>query len=119
MKPIELTKTKKKEILKLIKFKYGYAMKYVEGITLYDALKIITESKDYNIIRKQLIESFTCLWKNGYIHGDSHMKNILVYTSSSDLIPRIKIIDFGFSTSFSVLLSLYLALSLFLLFRYF
>ena len=102
VKPIELTKTKKTEILKLIKFKYGYAMEYVEGITLHDAFKMITNAHDYNIIRKQLIESFTCLWKNGFIHGDSHMKNILVYPSKRSLNPKIKIIDFGFSKSFSV-----------------
>ena len=101
VKPIELSKPSKKEILNLVKFKYGYAMEYVEGVTLHDAMKMITNSKEYNSIRKQLIDSFTCLWKNGFIHGDSHLKNILVYATSCNSV-QIKIIDFGFSTMFSV-----------------
>ena len=35
------------------------------------------------------------------------MRNILVYPPSKGLIPKIKIIDFGFSTSFSVPTKLY------------
>ena len=103
VKPIELTSIIKKEILKLVEFKYGYAMEYINGVTLYETLKMMTNAngKEYNIIRKQLIGAFTCLWKNGFIHGDSHMKNILVYVSSRGLI-KIKIIDFGFSKSFLV-----------------
>ena len=101
VKPMKLSPIIKKEILKLVKFKYGYAMEYIKGVTLHRAFQMITNGKEYNIIRKQLVESFTCLWKNGFIHGDSHMKNILVYVSSRDLI-KIKIIDFGFSKSFSV-----------------
>ena len=68
VKPLELTKKKKKEITSLVGFKYGYAMQYIHGITLFNAYKLFKNSKEYNVINKQLIESFTCLWRNGFIH---------------------------------------------------
>lgn len=76
-----------------------YAMEYVDGFTLRMFLKNITSRPLYNKVLSQVKNSMKCLWKAGFIHGDAHMKNILVMFSKGT--PKIKIFDFGFSMKFN------------------
>jgi serine/threonine protein kinase len=76
---------------------HGYAMEYVKGETLrtFLAKKSLTSS-DYISVRKQINGKLRCLWSSGFVHGDTHMKNIIV-TQTKGGKPRVKLFDFGFS----------------------
>lgn len=103
VKPIELTPEKEQEIKKITKKDRvkkrlsGYAMEYIDGITLRDYLRQLSLSAtNYSSVKKQLQNGFKCLWSHGFIHGDAHMGNVMV-TMTKTGKPKVKIFDFGFT----------------------
>ena len=107
VKPLKLSNDLKKIIYKRFKIdknEHGYAMEYVEGVTLREFYAQIKNSKMFSTISKQLQTTFKCLWKQGFIHGDAHMGNIMVTFYKGE--PKIKLFDFGFSMKFNTPISI-------------
>jgi len=74
-----------------------YAMTYIEGITFYEYIRVLsTGLLRHKLMLKSIIdqirEGFKCLWKSGIIHADAHFGNIIITPKHT-----IKIIDFGFA----------------------
>lgn len=74
---------------------YKYAMEIVPSVkTAHDYLDYLYRNNMFiklKIVIRRIRHSLYVLWKNDIIHGDLHLKNILINTKSN--MP--KIIDFG------------------------
>lgn len=71
-----------------------HAMEYVKGVNMHDYIKynlLINNKKEIKVATKALKDAIMCLWRNGFIHMDLHLRNVLVTRNG------IKIIDFGMS----------------------
>ena len=98
VKPLQIDENLKQTILRRKRKKYGYAMDYVDGITLDTFLKD-SEVTDRIQIREQIQRVFKCMWSHGFIHGDAHTDNIIVQYKNEK--PVIKVFDFGYSAMFA------------------
>lgn len=85
------------KICKVLDFIVGdhiiLVQEYIQGETLYNEItkNDISLNEKLNLI-DQILNTFSFIHSNGFIHGDIHSGNILV-----DKFKKIKIIDFGLS----------------------
>ncbi|MBU2445266.1 MAG: protein kinase, partial [Bacteroidetes bacterium] len=81
---------------------FFYTAEYIDGRNLLDAINFTPTSiqadeyKKFLEVLKQICFTLFYIHQSGLIHYDIKPENILIKKSESDLIPQIKIIDFGF-----------------------
>ena len=78
---------------------YIHAMEYIDGAELKSYLISKQFSKKVKMcLIKQLRKIILCLWKNGFIHADLHLHNVMVVKTKTKINKlNIKLIDFGHS----------------------
>ena len=66
---------------------------YIEGETLYEYLNRGIDIGRKKDLLRNIQSAIKCMWKSGIVHGDLHVKNVMVNPRTGD----ITIIDFGFA----------------------
>ena len=70
-----------------------FVMEYLSGGTLKEKLSNVTTEAEANVILKSLLQCIQFLHKQGIMHRDLKLDN-LMYKTNGDLT-SVKIIDFG------------------------